>query len=103
MSRQLLYSLLLLLAGTLIAAFLIWLRPEPIEDDRVEQVPLVEVVPLIEASGDIPVLGSGTVEARDEVTVTAEVSGRLTYVNPNFREGGTVTKGATLLRIDQSE
>ena len=103
MSRQLLYSLLLLLAGTLIAAFLIWLRPEPIEDDRGEQVPLVEVVPLIEASGDIPVLGSGTVEARDEVTVTAEVSGRLTYVNPNFREGGTVTKGATLLRIDQSD
>jgi len=102
MSRQLLYSLLLLAGGTLIAAFLIWLRPEPVEEERVEQVPLVEVVPLREASGQIPVLGSGTVQARDEVTVASEVSGRLTYVNPNFREGGSVAKGAVLLRIDQS-
>ena len=103
MSRQLFYSLLLLAGGTLLAAFLIWLRPEPVEVDRVETVPLVEVVPLQEASGAIPVLGSGTVEARDEVTVTAEVSGRLTYVNPNFREGGSVAKGATLLRIEESD
>jgi len=102
MSRQLLYSLLLLAGGTLIAAFLIWLRPEPVEEERVEQVPLVEVVPLQEASGQIPVQGSGTVQARDEVTVASEVSGRLTYVNPNFREGGSVAKGAVLLRIDQS-
>ena len=86
MSRQLLYSLLLLAGGTLIAAFLIWLRPEPVEEERVEQVPLVEVVPLQEASGAIPVLGSGTVQAREEVTVASEVSGRLTYVNPNFQQ-----------------
>ncbi|MEM7701141.1 MAG: HlyD family efflux transporter periplasmic adaptor subunit [Pseudomonadota bacterium] len=102
MSRQLLYSLLLLAGGTLIAAFLIWLRPAPVEEERVEQVPLVEVVPLQEASGAIPVLGSGTVQAREEVTIAAEVSGRLTYVNPNLREGGSVAKGAVLLRIDQS-
>lgn len=103
MSRQLLYSLLLLAGGTLLAAFLMWLRPEPVEVERIEPVPLVEVVPLFEASGPIPVLGSGTVEARDEVAVTAEVSGRLTYVNPNFREGGSIAKGAALLRIDQSD
>ena len=103
MSRQLLYSLLFLLGGTLIAAFLIWLRPEPVEVERVQSVPLVNVVPLKEASGAIPVLGSGTVQARDEVRVAAEVSGRLTYVNPRFREGGVIAKGATLIRIDQSD
>ena len=103
MSRQLLYSLLFLLGGTLIAAFLIWLRPEPVEVERVQSVPLVSVVPLKEASGASPVLGSGTVQARDEVRVAAEVSGRLTYVNPRFREGGVIAKGATLIRIDQSD
>lgn len=103
MSRQLLYSLLLLGAGTLIAAFLIWLRPEAVEVEREEPVPQVETVPLKEASGPIPVLGSGIVQARDEVTVAAEIAGRLTYVNPNFREGAAVAKGATLFRIEQSD
>lgn len=103
MSRQLIYSLALLFGATLIAAGLIALRPEPVEEERIEQVPLVEVVAFKAASGPIPVLGSGTVQARDEVTIGAEVSGRLTYVHPAFREGGSVPAGATLLRIDQSD
>ncbi|MEM7690169.1 MAG: HlyD family efflux transporter periplasmic adaptor subunit [Pseudomonadota bacterium] len=103
MSRQLFYSIAILAVGTLLAAFLIWLRPDPVEVERVEQVPLVETVPLKEASGAIPVLASGTVQAREEVSVAAEISGRLTYVNPNFREGGAVAKGVTLFRIEQSD
>ncbi|MEL6487310.1 MAG: HlyD family efflux transporter periplasmic adaptor subunit, partial [Pseudomonadota bacterium] len=39
----------------------------------------------------------------DEVTIGAEVSGRLTYVHPLFREGGVVPAGATLLRVDESD
>ena len=103
MSRQLIYSVLLIVAALLIAAAMYALRPKPVEDERVESVPLVEVVAFAAASGPIPVLGSGTVQARDEVTIGAEVSGRLTYVHPAFREGGIVPAGATLLRIDESD
>ncbi|MEM6494436.1 MAG: HlyD family efflux transporter periplasmic adaptor subunit [Pseudomonadota bacterium] len=103
MSRQLVYSMALLAGAFVIAAIMIALRPVPVEEERVETVPLVEVVELASASGPIPVLGSGTVQARDEVTIGAEVSGRLTYVHPSFREGGVVPKGATLLRIDESD
>ncbi|MEO0644362.1 MAG: HlyD family efflux transporter periplasmic adaptor subunit [Pseudomonadota bacterium] len=103
MSRQLVYSIAILFGAFVIAGLLIALKPEPVEEERVEQVPLAEVVALKAASGPIPVLGSGTVQARDEVTIGAEVSGRLTYVHPSFREGGVVPKGATLLRIDQSD
>ncbi|MEO0590351.1 MAG: HlyD family efflux transporter periplasmic adaptor subunit [Pseudomonadota bacterium] len=103
MSRQLVYSIALLVAAFVIAAIMIALKPAPVEDERVEQVPLVEVVALEAASGPIPVLGSGTVQARDEVTIGAEVSGRLTYVHPAFREGGVVPAGATLLRVDESD
>lgn len=103
MSRQLLYSVLLLGGAFLIATVLIALRPEPVEVERVEQVPLVEVAPFKAVSGPIPVLGSGTVQARDEVTIAAEIAGRLTYVHPAFREGGKVPAGATVLRIEQSD
>ncbi len=103
MSRQLIWSLGLIGGAVLIASLMVWLRPAPQEDERVEEVPLVEVVALEAASGPIPVLGSGTVQAREEVTVGVEVPGRLTYVNPAFREGGVVPAGATLMRIDAAD
>ncbi len=103
MNRQLIWSAGLLGGAVLIAVLMVWLRPAPAEEERVVEAPLVEVVAFEAASGPIPVLGSGTVQARDEVTVGVQVAGRLTYVNPAFREGGVVPAGATLLRIDPVE
>ncbi|MEO1489962.1 MAG: HlyD family efflux transporter periplasmic adaptor subunit, partial [Pseudomonadota bacterium] len=103
MNRQILWSLLLVGGAVLIGGVLVMARPQPAEEERVEEVPLVQAVPLKEASGAIPVLGSGTVQAREEVTVGFEVGGRITYVNPAFREGGVVAAGATLLRVDESD
>ena len=103
MTRQLIWSVGLLGGAILLGALLIALRPAPEEVERAEESPLVETVPLTAASGPIAVMGSGTVQARDEVTVSVEVSGRLTYVNPAFREGGVVARGSVLLRIDQSD
>ncbi|TZF84045.1 efflux RND transporter periplasmic adaptor subunit [Pedobacter sp. BS3] len=44
---------------------------------------------------------SGTLEANEEIKVTAEVSGIVRSIN--FQEGSTVSKGQVLLRIDDSE
>ena len=103
MSRQLLWSLLILGGAIAIAALMILLRPEPVEEERVEQTPLVEAVAFEAASGQIPVIASGTVQPREELVIAAQVSGRLSYVNPAFREGGVVSKNATLLRIEAED
>lgn len=103
MRKQLLWALILIAGAIAIAGLLVWLKPAPVEEERVDQVPLVQGVALEAAAGPIPVLGSGLVQAREEVTVGAQVSGRLTYVNPAFREGGRVGKGTVLLRIDPSD
>ncbi|WP_271078454.1 efflux RND transporter periplasmic adaptor subunit [Aurantiacibacter sp. MUD61] len=103
MSKQLKLSLIILGVAILIAALMVWLRPEPEEQPREEQVPLVEAVAFEAAAGPIPVLATGTVQARDEVVISAQVAGRLAYVHPAFREGGTVPAGATLLRIEASD
>lgn len=87
----------------LIAALMIALRPQAKGEERVEEAPLVEVIAFEAASGPIPVRTSGTVQALDEVAVGVQVSGRLIYVNPAFRQGGSIGKGATLVRIEQDE
>ena len=100
MSRQAILALAVLGGAILLAVLMVSLRPEPEEQERVEQAPLVETVVFEQADGPIEVRGSGTVQARESVTIGAEVAGRLVYVNAAFREGRMVPRGATLFRVD---
>jgi len=100
MSRQAILALAVLGGAILIAVLMVTLRPQPEEQERVEQAPLVETVAFERGAGPLEVRGSGTVQPRETVTVGAEVSGRLVYVNPAFQEGRIVPRGATLFRVN---
>ena len=93
---------LILLAGIVIAALLIFSRTEPEEKAPEALVPLVQAVPIEIRSGSLMIKGSGTVRASEELTLSAEVAGKLVYVNPNLREGQRIGRGVTLFRIDPS-
>ncbi len=103
MSRQLKLSLLVLFGAIAIAVILFMLRPEPEEQEEVIGIPLVETAQYEVSSGAIEIHASGTVQPREEVALGTEVSGKLTYVNPSFREGSSISAGALLFRIDQSD
>ncbi|QTD57843.1 HlyD family efflux transporter periplasmic adaptor subunit [Parasphingorhabdus cellanae] len=94
---------LILLAAIAIAALLIFLRAGPEEKPPEENIPLVQAQPLEIRSGNLMVRGSGTIRAREELTLSAEVAGKLVYVNPRLREGQSVSRGTTLFRIDTSD
>lgn len=103
MSKQARWAILLLVGAVAIAAVMIALRPQPAEQEAPVSVPLVQTVPYEVTSGAIEVYGTGTVQPLEEVTLGAEVSGRLVYVNPAFREGKSVPAGAVLFRIDPTD
>ncbi|ATW02473.1 HlyD family efflux transporter periplasmic adaptor subunit [Sphingorhabdus sp. YGSMI21] len=103
MQRQRVIGGLILLAAILIAAVLILLRSDPEEKAPDELVPLVQAEKLEIRSGNLMVRGAGTVRAREELTLAAEVSGKLVYVNPDLREGQRIARGAVLFRIDTSD
>ncbi|MFB0610781.1 efflux RND transporter periplasmic adaptor subunit [Aurantiacibacter poecillastricola] len=103
MSRQAKWSIILLLGAAAIAAALVLLRPEPEEQEPQANVPLVQTTRYEVSTGPIAVNGTGTVEPLEEVTLGAEVAGRLVYVNPAFQEGGRVGNRAVLFRIDPSD
>ena len=94
---------LILLGAILIAAVLISLRSDPEEKPPAEQIPLVQVEHLEIRSGNLMIAGAGTVRAREELILAAEVAGKLVYVNPALREGQLIPQGATLFRIDTSD
>ena len=103
MSRQARLVVAVLAGAIALAVLMVALRPAPEERPRETGAPLVRTLPLTPASGPIAVLGSGTVEPREEVTVSSEIAGRIVYVNPAFRQGGLVQRGAVLFRIDASD
>jgi multidrug efflux pump subunit AcrA (membrane-fusion protein) len=101
--RQRVIGGLILLGAILIAAALILLRSDPEEKPQVEQIPLVQAEPLEIRSGNLMITGAGTVRAREELILAAEVVGKLVYVNPDLREGQLIAQGETLFRIDTSD
>ncbi len=103
MSNQIKWALVILVGAVAIAVLMVSLRPEPQKETPQQQSPLVETIAFEAATGAIPVEVSGTVQPRDEVVIGAEVAGRLTYVNPAFREGQFVSAGAILFRIDPAD
>jgi multidrug efflux pump subunit AcrA (membrane-fusion protein) len=93
---------ILLVAG--VAAFLmITLRPEPPREEPPPQTPLVQTTPATVEAGTIRVVSSGTVRPRAEVSLAAQVSGKVVYVHPALVSGGRVQEGETLVRINPAD
>ena len=103
MSRQARLALAILAGAAIVAALLILLKPTPDKAPRDQGAPLVQALALGQSNRPLVVNASGTVQPSEEVAVSAQVSGRLVYVNPRFREGSLVQSGATLFRIDPAD
>lgn len=103
MYRQRVIGGVILLAAICVAALLIFVRSAPEEKPPEQIIPLVQTTALEIRSGNLMVKGSGTVSAREELNLAAEVAGKLIYVNPNLRQGQSVRKDAVLFRIDTAD
>ena len=62
--------------------------------------PLVEVAELVKTSRQVVVSGTGTVQARYEVSITPQVKGRVSELSPQMVAGGIFRKGELLFAIE---
>jgi RND family efflux transporter MFP subunit len=60
----------------------------------------VEIQPLIPQEYTVVVDSYGTVQPTTQSALVAQVSGQITYVSPQFRNGGFFNKGDVLVKID---
>ena len=64
---------------------------------------VVQVVLPAATTVALPVALTGTVAARVRVNVRAEASGRIVWVSPKFRNGGTLAADEVIVRIDPQD
>ena len=75
-------------------------KPTPDTKENKAIIPTVEVVQAASSEVQIEVASQGTVQARTQTNLVAEVSGRIESVSPAFYSGGFFEKGDTLITID---
>ncbi len=90
-------------SGILLAVLLGVFAPEPEKSDPPPTAPLVSTAPVEVQTGALRVTGTGTVRPTDEVTLTAEVGGRIVSTSDALVSGGRFQAGQTLAQIDPSD
>ena len=80
--------------------YLFWSEPEPDKWPRRNKIPQVRVERLKPVDYQVRLKSQGTVQARTESTLIAEVRGRVTSISPSFRAGGFFEEREVLLEID---
>jgi len=71
-------------------------KPHPIK----YQGTLTEVIEVAKSDETLVITGTGTVKAARSMKLQAEVSGRITKINPQLVPGGIIRKGGTIAVID---
>ena len=92
---------LILGGGILAAVGLVANRPQPERIAAPRLAPVVSTESLVPRTASLVVEGTGTVRPTAEITLSAEVSGRVVAVSSKLARSGAVEEGDTLLLIEQ--
>ena len=65
--------------------------------------PVVSVIQPTTTAQSLTVELTGTVKAEDRVSVMSEVEGRISYVSPNYSNGGTIAANEPIVRIEPAK
>jgi len=97
---QLLFATVFICGGIGLMFYLIKLRKPPKITAPPDPTPLVEVEQVQVQDVRMIVSGYGTVTPKVEVEIVPQVSGKIVWVNPQFKDGGFIRQGQKLLKID---
>jgi RND family efflux transporter MFP subunit len=78
---------------------------KPVAEQRIPPEPVIEVetATLRPRSFTIVLDSQGTVSARTESSLIPQVSGEITRISDNFRDGGFFTEGESLMEVDSRD
>lgn len=102
-NRQGMYVGLILSVALLISILLFWFKPAADKQPVHDAPPLAEYVIAEGEQLSIPVYSQGTIAPARQIKLIAEVSGRVSQVNPRAFNGEVFQRGDVLLQIDETD
>ncbi|WP_309387562.1 efflux RND transporter periplasmic adaptor subunit [Cerasicoccus frondis] len=98
---KILLPIIILVVAWFLGVAIINSKPEPEKKTPPPRVVAVETVTVQPESIRLSVSSQGVVQPRMQTQLTAEVSGRIDSVAPNFRDGGIIRKDEVLIQLDK--
>jgi RND family efflux transporter MFP subunit len=92
----------ILISAVALMSVLSQFKPEPPKRESENLDLLVETLTLELSTESFKIYSQGTVRPRTQTVLSAEVSGSIVSISPNFIAGGAFEKGEVLMRIDPS-
>ena len=93
-------SFVVLFVSCIIAIFIFSLKSKPEKKEIKNPVPVVKLICVEPETKIMTVKAFGTVKSGRSLKISAEVSGRVEFINSSFKEGGFVKKDDVLIKID---
>ncbi|MCH7227255.1 efflux RND transporter periplasmic adaptor subunit [Haloferula sp. A504] len=93
----------LLVLGVVAVILFVLTKPEAEKKAEVELVPTVVARPVSSGSHRVSIRTQGVVSSVREVSIAAEVGGRVVSIDAELIEGGVVKKDQVLVRIDPAD
>ncbi len=97
---QILLAVIILGAGVGMATLLKYTRKAPARTEQTVVAPLVKVQMVRQQDIQMVVQGYGTVQPKVQAEVVPQVSGKVVAINADFKNGGFVRAGRSLITID---
>jgi RND family efflux transporter MFP subunit len=102
-NKKVLYPLLLLGSGLLLAFLIGVSKPEIVPVPYEPMAPTVRVIQVQDTAEYLSVSSQGTVQPRSQSELIPEVTGRVTWISPSLVNGGAFAEGDVLLLIDDAD
>ncbi len=100
---KILIPLLIIAVGAFGMRTMILSKKAPPKTPKVNNGALVEVMTIARQDRQVLVSGTGTVQARREVSVIPQVSGKVVEISPHLVAGGFFRKGDLLFAIEEAD
>lgn len=97
---QLMLVLVIIIVGIVVAVVFIKLKKPPQRQEQEVLAPLVKVQHLDRRDIQMIIHGYGTVTPRLQVEIVPQVSGKVVWVNPQFKAGGFIKQSDMIFKID---
>lgn len=102
-AKKILLPVLIIGVALAIAALLIISKKTPPKEAKMQLGALVKVLKVKPQDYPLTVRASGTVEARQEINLEPQVSGKVVALGKSFASGVFFNKGALLIQIEQTD
>lgn len=95
-------ALLSISVGAVVCAWLIYTKPVPPRRNHFARVLEVAVTPVEQVMESTPVIGHGTVRAKNQVKIVPQTSGELIFVHADLAMGKQIPEGELLFEVEPS-